>query len=202
MFRGKIRKKRINYFPMSDNNFLSVSSSIVSLDHRPIAINSNDSIRRVFNSSSSSLNNTVTSVENRRSTTNVRQCSITEMLLLYAQKDTESPTNLHNILNVLELHFNTYANEKHQIFFEDIFRILNDFHEQITEFILIETMQFLQVLRTIFRLTFISLLSLTFLLHVLLKISYLSYAIYRRSNKIRTVFSASSMNLITTKIFT
>ncbi|CAF0828040.1 unnamed protein product [Adineta ricciae] len=128
---------------MNDNNLLTVSSSIVSIDHRPIAISSNDSIRRVFKSSSS-LNNSVMNVEHRRSTKNVRQCSITEMLLVYAQKDTESSANLHGIVNVLELHFNTYANEKHQIFFEDIFRILNDFHEQVTELVLIETMQFLQ----------------------------------------------------------
>ena len=186
---------------MNDNNILTASSSIVSIDHRPIAINSNDSLRRVFNSSSS-LNNTVMNVEHRRSTTNVRQCSITEMLLFYAQKDTESSGNLHGIVNVLELHFNTYANEKHQIFFEDIFRILNDFHEQVTEFVLIETMQYLQVVRIIFRLIFVPFLSLTFLLRVLLKTSYLSYVIYRRSNKIRIVFSASSMNLITTKICT
>ncbi|UJR25013.1 hypothetical protein I4U23_006374 [Adineta vaga] len=126
------------------------TSSVISVDHHPIAVNSddtfdnNDSIRRVINSSST-LDYITTSIERQIPTTNVRLCSLTEMLLLYAQQDIETSKNLYNILSILELHFNTYANDKQQIYFEGIFQILNDFHEQITELVLVETMQFLQI---------------------------------------------------------
>jgi hypothetical protein len=135
------------------SSFINKNPSLISVDHhRSISTNSddalddNDQIRRTLNSSNT-LNNTVA--------TNERQCSLTEMLLVYAQQDVEASTNgiqtrsdnsLTNILNVLELHFNTYADDKRQIYFEGIFQILNDFKEQMTELALIETMQLLQVL--------------------------------------------------------
>ena len=51
---------------------------------------------------------------------------------------------LDDVIHVLELHFNTHADEKQRIYFEDIFRILHSFQEQITEALLIETLQSLQ----------------------------------------------------------
>jgi len=140
--------------------FTNKSSSLVSVDHRPIPSNSDDTlddddpIRKILNSDSS-LDHVTANSGHRSITTNERQCSLTEMLLVYAQQEvktltnlTQTPSdhNLNNILNVLELHFNNYADDKQQIYFEGIFQILHDFKEQITEFVLIETMQLLQVL--------------------------------------------------------
>jgi hypothetical protein len=126
--------------------------SLVSVDHHPLSSNSDhDNIQRrrrtTLDSSSSTSDNVMSS--------NERLCSLTQMLLLYAQKEehilinltkTRSDNTLNNILNVLELHFNAYADEKQQIYFENIFQILHDFKEQITEYVLIETIQLLQVL--------------------------------------------------------
>jgi hypothetical protein len=142
--------------------FTSKISSLVSVDHRPVPSNSDDTvddednddpIRKIL-TSSSSLNQVTGDNDHRTTTTNERQCSLTQMLLLYAQQEVETSTNLtqissdhnlNNMLNVLELHFNTYADDKRQIYFEGIFQILHDFKEQMTEFALIETMQLLQV---------------------------------------------------------
>ena len=83
-----------------------------------------------------------------------RLCSLTQMLFVYAQKVSENPSAatprtspydaLDDVIHVLELHFNTHADEKQRIYFEDIFRILYYFQEQITEALLIETLQTLQ----------------------------------------------------------
>ena len=51
---------------------------------------------------------------------------------------------LNHVLNVLELHFNTYADTKRQIYFEGFFQVLHDFQEDLPELVLIETMQQLQ----------------------------------------------------------
>ena len=67
------------------------------------------------------------------------------MLLVYAEQDIETASSLNNILSVVELHFNTYADDQRHIYFEGIFQILHDFQEQITELVLIETMRFLEV---------------------------------------------------------
>jgi hypothetical protein len=138
-------------------------SSLLSVDHHPTPSNSddtlddddNDQIRRILSSSSSTPDHVTANNDYHNITTNERQCSLTQMLLVYAQQEVETPSNLtqtrsnnnlHNILNVLELHFNTYTDDKRQIYFEGIFQILHDFKEQITELALIETMQLLQVL--------------------------------------------------------
>jgi hypothetical protein len=73
--------------------------------------------------------------------------SITEMIFIYAQQAEENKSSdlLENILNILELHFNGYSDQKRQIYFEGIFQILHDFQEPITELVLIETMQKLKV---------------------------------------------------------
>ena len=83
-----------------------------------------------------------------------RLCSLTQMLFVYAEKVSENPSAatprtspydaLDDVIHVLELHFNTHADEKQRIYFEDIFRILHYFQEQITEALLIETLQTLQ----------------------------------------------------------
>jgi hypothetical protein len=147
-------------------DFTHKNSSLVSVDQRPIPSNSDDTlddgddddnnvdlIRKILDSSSS-LDHVATNNDRRSTTTNEHPCSLTQMLLAYAQQEVETLTNLtethsqnnlNNILNVLELHFNTYADDKRQIYFEGIFQILHDFKEQITEFVLIETMQLLQV---------------------------------------------------------
>lgn len=69
--------------------------------------------------------------------------SITEMLLKYAEiaEQTKSNTILFKVFNALELHFNVYANEQRQIYLEGIFKILHDFNENLTETLLVETMQ-------------------------------------------------------------
>jgi hypothetical protein len=105
--------------------------SLISVDHHPIPSDDDDTLDD---------NDQISSTLDV--TTNERQCSLTQMLLVYAQQEVH---NLNNILNVLELHFNTYADDKRQIYFEGIFQILHDFKEQVTEFALIETMQLLQV---------------------------------------------------------
>ena len=84
-----------------------------------------------------------------------RLCSLTQMLFVYAQKVNDDPLAtpprtssydaLDDVIDVLELHFSTYADEKQRVYFEDIFRILHDFHEHITEASLIDTFQTLQV---------------------------------------------------------
>jgi hypothetical protein len=133
--------------------FTNKNSSLVSVDHHSVPSNSddnednNDTIRSILKSDSSLDHVTTISNEHRSITTSERQCSLTQMLLIYAQQEIETSTdhNLNNILNVLELHFNTYADNKQQIYFEGIFQILYDFKEQITEVALIETMQLLQV---------------------------------------------------------
>jgi len=129
--------------------FTNKNSSLVSVDHHSVPSNSddnednNDTIRSILKSDSSLDHVTTISNEHRSE----RQCSLTQMLLIYAQQEIETSAdhNLNNILNVLELHFNTYADIKQQIYFEGIFQILYDFKEQITEVALIETMQLLQV---------------------------------------------------------
>ncbi|CAF1071004.1 unnamed protein product [Adineta steineri] len=123
-----------------------MNPSLISVDHHPISISSNDSIHE-----HDQIKRTVTSSSILDDTTkvNVRQCSLTQMLLVYAQQDLETSIHsdniLYNILNVLELHFNTYADDKQLIYFEGIFQILYDFKEPITELALIETMQLLQI---------------------------------------------------------
>jgi hypothetical protein len=177
------------------SDLINKNPSLVSVDHHLIPTNNSDDtldkIKKTLNSSNT-LNYTTTSNSHHRNiTTNERPCSLTEMLLVYAQKDANTSTNLTqtrsdnnsltNILNVLELHFNTYADDKRQIYFEGIFQILHDFKEEITELALIETMQLLQVLTLI---TFflnrmiIFLLRSIPLLHVPLKILFLFYVIY------------------------
>ena len=81
------------------------------------------------------------------STTSQRPSSFTEMLLSYVQKaeDTSSNEILHHIFNVLELHFNVYADTEKKIRFEGLFRILHEFQERISEKILIEVMEMLKV---------------------------------------------------------
>jgi hypothetical protein len=149
---------KTNHYSLKNKN-----PSLISVDHHSIQSDSddtlddnddnNDQISRTLNSSSTL--NVTTSSHHRSITTNERPCSLTQMLLVYAQQEVETLTNLkpshsdhnlNNILNVLELHFNTYADDKRQIYFEGIFQILHDFKEQITEFVLIETMQLLEVL--------------------------------------------------------
>ena len=134
----------------------SKTSSLISVNPRPIPSKSDDSLDEngddtiqsllKSNSSSDQLTN-----DHKTAMITKRPCSLTQMLLIYAQQEIDSPNsanqNLKNILNVLELHFNTYADEKHEIYFEGIFQILLDFKEQITESALIETMQLLQVER-------------------------------------------------------
>ncbi|CAF0758731.1 unnamed protein product [Rotaria sp. Silwood1] len=143
--------------------FTNKNLSLLSVDHHSIQSNSdhalddnhddNDQTRRTLNSSST-LSHVTVNDDYRRTTNNERQCSLTQMLLAYVQQDieiltsltpTRSDRNLNNILNVLELHFNTYADDKRQIYFEGIFQILHDFKEPITELTLIETMQLLQI---------------------------------------------------------
>jgi len=166
-------------------DLINKNPSLVSVDHHLIPTNNSDEtldkIRKTLNSSNT-LNYTTASNSHHRSiTTNERLCSLTEMLLVYAQKDANTSTSLTNILNVLELHFNTYADDKRQIYFEGIFQILHDFKEEITELALIETMQLLQVLTLV---TFILNRMIIFLLrsipllHVPLKILFLFYVIY------------------------
>jgi hypothetical protein len=141
--------------------FTNKNSSLISVDHRSVPSdsddtldNDDDAIRSILKSNSS-LTQVTTSHSHRNTKTTERQCSLTQMLLIYTQQEIEKLTNLtkisadenlNNILNVLELHFNTYADNKRQIYFEGIFQILHDFKEQITEVALIETMQLLQVL--------------------------------------------------------
>lgn len=84
------------------------------------------------------------SLDQNQTTNHERPCALTQMLLAYAQQST-SEQKLNNIFNVLEIHFNSYANDQQLIYFEGIFQILHDFKEQITEFVLIETMKALQV---------------------------------------------------------
>lgn len=76
-----------------------------------------------------------------------RLCALTQMLQAYGQKAEEMKFNqiLQNILNVLELHFNNYTNDRGQIYFEGLFQILHGFKEQIPEILLIQTMQTLEV---------------------------------------------------------
>jgi hypothetical protein len=173
------------------SDLINKNPSLVSVDHHVIPTNNSDEtldkIRKTLNSSNT-LNYTTAS--HRSITTNERLCSLTEMLLVYAQKDANTSTNLPqtrsdnsltNIFNVLELHFNTYADDKRQIYFEGIFQILHDFKEEITELALIETMQLLQVLTLV---TFILNRMIIFhlrsipLLHVPLIILFLFYVIY------------------------
>jgi hypothetical protein len=173
------------------SDLINKNPSLVSVDHHLIPTNNSDDtldkIKKTLNSSHT-LNYTTASNSHHR--TNERPCSLTEMLLVYAQKDADTSTNLTetrsdnsftNILNVLELHFNTYADDKRQIYFEGIFQILHDFKEEITELALIETMQLLQVLTLV---TFILNRMIIFLLrsipllHVPLKILFLFYVIY------------------------
>ena len=136
-------------------DFTNMNSSLISVDHRSVPSDSDetvnhddddDAIRSILKSNSSL--DEVTTSNSHPNTTTERQCSLTQMLLIYAQQELETSVddNLNNILNVLELHFNTYADNKRQIYFEGIFQILHDFKEQITELALIETMQLLQVL--------------------------------------------------------
>lgn len=140
-------------------NFTNKDSSLISVRQHLVPSHSNDTlsndylIKKILNSSSS-LDHVSTHNDHRNTVTNERQCSLTQMLLVYAQQDVEtsinlmqtiSNYNLNNILNVLELHFNTYADDKQQIYFEGVFQILHDFKEQIPEYILIETMQLLNV---------------------------------------------------------
>jgi hypothetical protein len=158
------QRQRTTLHPKTKHyGFTNKNSSLVSVDQRPIPSNSydtlddddnNDDLIRKILDSSSSLDHVAANNDRRSTTTNERQCSLTQMLLVYAQQEVETLTNLteihsqnnlNNILNVLELHFNTYADDKRQIYFEGIFQILHDFKEQITEFALIETMQLLQV---------------------------------------------------------
>jgi len=161
------QRQRTTLHPKSKHYaFTNKNSSLVSVGQRPIPSNSDDTlddgddddnnvdlIRKILDSNSS-LDHVATNNDRRSTTTNEHQCSLTQMLLVYAQQEVETLTNLtethsqnnlNNILNVLELHFNTYADDKRQIYFEGIFQILHDFKEQITEFALIETMQLLQV---------------------------------------------------------
>ncbi|CAF3589001.1 unnamed protein product [Rotaria sordida] len=139
--------------------FTNKSPSLRSVDHQSTQSNSdhalddNDQTRKILNSSSTLSHITV--IDDHHSTTkNEYPCSLTQMLLAYAQQDIEiltslapkrSDNSLNNILNVLELHFNMYTNDKQEIYFEGIFQILHDFKEQITELTLIETMQLLQI---------------------------------------------------------
>lgn len=150
MKRRQIKKKKtLVYitFMSEQYSFGNKNSSLVSVGQRPIPSNSNDTlggdlIKKILNSSSS-LDHVSTNNGHRNTVTNERQCSLTQMLLVYAQQEVDH--NLNNILNVLELHFNTYADDKRQIYFEGIFQILHDFKEQITEFALVETMKLLEV---------------------------------------------------------
>jgi hypothetical protein len=157
---GNFQSQRTTLHPKTEQYaFINKNSSLDSVDHHPIPSNSNDTldnddpIRKILDSSSS-LDHVASNNDQRSTSTNEPQCSLTQMLLLYAQQEVETLTNLtqthsdknlNNILNVLELHFNTYADDKRQIYFEGIFQILHDFKEQITEFALIETMQLLLV---------------------------------------------------------
>ena len=131
------------------DTLIDKNSSVVSVDHHLNLSTSNetlDQIRRALKSSS-----TIRTIDDHHlSTENARYCSLTQMLLLYADENTDTLTNLYhnlnNVLNILELHFNVYADDKQQIYFEDIFQILHNFKEQTTELTLIQTMEFLQVL--------------------------------------------------------
>lgn len=126
----------------------SKTSSLISVDGHLSSSKSDDTIENILKSNSSSDQLTSTKDHSNVMMTK-RSCSLTQMLLIYAQQEINSTNsvnqNLKNVLNVLELHFNTYADEKREIYFEEIFRILLDFKEQITEAALIETMQLLQV---------------------------------------------------------
>lgn len=191
----------------------SKTSSLISVNPRPIPSKSDDSldengddtIQSLLKSNSSS-DQLPSNNDHRNAMITKRPCSLTQMLLIYAQQEIDSANsanqNLKNILNVLELHFNTYADEKHEIYFEGIFQILLDFKEQITESALIETMQLLQVERDdLFRrkpkgFSHRSIL----LIDATLKIFFLFYAIYHQLDQIIMYFSMSSMNSIITKI--
>ncbi|CAF3691099.1 unnamed protein product [Rotaria socialis] len=139
------------------------TSSVISVDHQAILSTSHstiddvgedhDQIKIILNSTS--VLNHVTAKDDYRSITkNEHQYSLTYMLLVYAQQDadimttfesTRSYNNFSNVLNILELYFNIYADDERQICFEGIFQILYDFKEQITELALIETMQLLKI---------------------------------------------------------
>ena len=134
-------------------------SSLVSVDHRPSISKSNetldedDTIKSLLKSNSSS-NQLTSNNDHPNPVLTERLPALTQMLLIYIEEELgrdgdrtriSTDRNLNNILNVLELHFNSYADEKREIYFEEIFQILLDFKEQITECILIETMQSLQV---------------------------------------------------------
>lgn len=145
----------INEHPNNGYNDLSNKNpSLISVDHQQKQVNSDHNQIREKLKLSSSLDHVTVIDDNHSVTKHERPYSFTQMLLTYAQQDLEIATkselkisndSFNNILNVLELHFNTYANDKHQIYFEGIFQILHDFKEQITEFILTETMKSLQV---------------------------------------------------------
>ncbi|CAF1316415.1 unnamed protein product [Didymodactylos carnosus] len=87
-------------------------------------------------------------------------CSLTKMLLLYAQLDekeeimrntTGTPpiltknNILDNVLTLLEMHFQTHADEEHHIYFEGLFQILYSFRDNVTEIQIIETMRLLKL---------------------------------------------------------
>ena len=110
----------------------SKSPSVISLDYHPVASKSSTNLEDRL--STSRLSNKASSQEQRF-------CSVTQMLFAYAT----SNDALTNALNVLELHFNAYADAKSQIYFEGLFQILDDFKEDLPELVLIETMQQLQV---------------------------------------------------------
>ena len=116
----------------------SRSPSLISLDYQLVASKSTTNLETPRASGRSTSNQQLT---DKPLAPEQRFCSLTQMLFTYAT----SMDVLNNALNVLELHFNAYADTKRQIYFEGLFQILHDFKEELPELLLIETMQQLQV---------------------------------------------------------
>ena len=127
-----------------NKNFLKMSTSYIST-HKNSSLASVGQMTDENDDQTEKLLSSNTSLDQNQITNHERPCALTQMLLAYAQQLISEPHKLNNIFNVLEIHFNSYANDQQLIYFEGIFQILHDFKEQITEFVLIETMKVLQV---------------------------------------------------------